>query len=129
MKKLGGLVLLLGMAAAVVQASGWPALPSDGFIKGRAASRADVASGLAAFSLELPDGHSAGVPMNLQIPQYGIWHDGKARTDVPVVIIQAELRGSLPIVGFKRVNGGGLGVALQSEFTFLGTDRAKLPGI
>jgi hypothetical protein len=124
--------LLSAVAAcycAAAYASGWPPLPSVGFIKGRAAGRADVAAGVAAFSLELPDGHSAGVPITLQIPQYAIWHDQKTHADVPVIIIQAEMRGALHIIGFKRVKGGGLGVAPQAEFSMLGTDRTKLPGI
>lgn len=113
----------------MAQGSSWPTLPTAGFIKGRPAVRSDVAAGVAAFTLQLSDGRSAGVPLDMAIPQYAIWHDQKSRTDVPVIIIQAESRGSLRIVGYRRASGGGIGVALQTEFTLLGTDRAKLPSI
>jgi hypothetical protein len=67
--------------------------------------------------------------MDITVPQYAIWHDGKEKRDVPVVIVQAEMRGAVSFIGFKRVAGGRLGVAPLNEFRMLGTAATELPRI
>jgi hypothetical protein len=117
------LALVLGQSFA----SAWPSLDSVAFVKDRPATRADVAAGSAAFTIESTG--IRGTPLRIQIPQYAVWHDSTSHSDIPVIVIQAEARGALSFVGFRRVKDNGLGVALLKEFTLLGADTSKLPNI
>jgi hypothetical protein len=114
---------LLACSASVVlaQSALWPPLPKDGFLVGRAATRADVEAQRAVFVAE-NNGVPLGKPLAIAIPQYA-WHvDGSTRT--PVIIIQAESAGGQSIVGAKRANGQYL-AALLNEFELLGQERPK----
>jgi hypothetical protein len=102
-------------------------LESVTFVKDRPATPADVAAGSAAFTI-LSKG-ARGTPLPIEIPQYAVWHDSASRLDVRVIVIQAEARGSITFVGFRRITNNEVGVAPLSEFTLLGTDSTKLSGI
>lgn len=117
--------ILLGMLAALsllaiywpmAQSSGWPPLPNDGYIAGRAAVAADVASGRAAFVLadgDLPIGR----PMSIEIPQYAIFNSEGQR--MAVILIQAEeARGQKIAAG--RMDDGTHVVGLLGDFELLG---------
>ena len=103
------------------QSPTWPPLPKEGFIAGRAATRADVEAQRAVFVAE-SNGVPLGKPLDIAIPQYA-WHlDGRSRT--PVIIIQAERAGDQSIVGAKRADGQYL-AALLNEFELLGQKPPK----
>jgi hypothetical protein len=104
----------------------WPPLPSTGFIKGRAATTADVASGNAAFVLD-SGGKSIGRPLNIDIPQYGLLRDDKTDTDTPVIVTQAETNGTLEVAAYIRVADKKVGIATLKEIRLLGTDIHHLP--
>ena len=97
----------------------WPALPSDGHITGRGATRADVTEGRAVFSLARDDG-PAGEPLAIAIPQYALWFDASASRFEPVVVIQAERAGAMEFVGL-RTSDGGTRVVTRAELHLLGT--------
>jgi hypothetical protein len=48
----------------------WPPLPTKGFIKGRAATKDDLAQGNAAFLLADDSGARRAEPIDIEIPQY-----------------------------------------------------------
>jgi hypothetical protein len=103
-----------------------PPLPVTGFIKGRAATAADVASGNAAFVIDA-GGKSIGRPLNIDIPQYGLLHDDKTNTDTPVIVTQAETNGTLEVAAYIRVADKKVGIATLKEIRLLGTDIHHLP--
>jgi hypothetical protein len=80
------LVLFLGTEAVT---QGWPPLPKQGFISGRAATPADVAAGNAIFSATVGGGAvGKSTPLRIKIPQYAYYKEGG--TKIPVVVLQAE---------------------------------------
>lgn len=112
------LLPILGFSSALAaEPVVWPALPKDGFIVGRAATKADVEAGRAVFVAAKGD-LVIGKPIPLQIPQYA-WHkDGKKK--IPVVIIQAEDANGQKIVGARQIDGQYL-AAMLAEFELLGS--------
>ena len=104
----------------------WPPLPASGFIKGRAATKHDVASDQAAFVLE-SNGKPEGRPLDIDIPQYAFLRDEHTGADVPVIIIQAETNGAAEIVGCIGVADHKVYVVTLAEVRLLGTDSTRLP--
>ena len=103
-------LLLLGAAAtrpivapAHAQADAWPPLPRQEFVAGRAATRADILAGRAAFVAE-SGGLAVGKPLKITIPQYA-YHKEEGGKKTPVVIIQAEEAQGLKLVGVRLANG------------------------
>ena len=113
------LLVVIAAAAAGVNAQGetWPALPKQGYISGRTATRADVAAGNAAFVPEV-GGVSVGRPLAIVIPQYAYYKDQMKRT--PVIIIQAENVQGMKMLGARLANGKHV-VGLLENFELLGT--------
>src|SRR5262249_46239678 len=92
---LGVAGLLLGaavarpiVAPAYAQADVWPPLPKQEFVAGRAATRADIVAGRAAFVAE-SGGVAVGKPLKITVPQYA-YHKEEGGKRTPVIIIQAE---------------------------------------
>jgi hypothetical protein len=104
----------------------WPALPTTGFITGRAATRAEFDSGEALFYLEI-GGRAVGLPIAVDIPQYAFLRDDTTGELVPVVLLQAESNGVSSIVGCREIDGGGIRVAALRELELLGANPASLP--
>lgn len=112
--------LLAAGAAANAQGDGWPPLPKEeGFIKGRTATRADVAAGKAVFAPEV-GGTSVGKPLAITIPQYAYYKEGGKKT--PAIVVQAEEVEGMKMVGARLANGKAV-VGLLQNFDLLG----KLP--
>ena len=105
---------------SVIASVTWPALPTDGFVSGRSASKEDVGAGRAAFSAD-SNGRGASTPIPHAVPQYA-FHVDDAGKRTPGIIIQAEQAGSLRIIGFKPLSSNELMAATEKEFEFLGTD-------
>lgn len=121
MKALAILALHLLAGSAALAQTAWPPLPKDGFIVGRAATRADIAAGRAVFVAE-SNGVALGKPLPLKIPQYAwLREDGKK---VPVIVLQAETAAGQSLVGALRANGTAL-VATLPEFELLGQQTPK----
>src|SRR5512133_3565406 len=95
----------------------WPLLPKKEFLSGRAATKADVNSGRAAFVAML-DGKPVGKPLPIKIPQYAFHLDNGKK--IPVIIIQAEQMDDKKYVGARLLSGGEL-VGFLNEFVLLGT--------
>ncbi|MFM2278411.1 MAG: hypothetical protein RLZZ444_642 [Pseudomonadota bacterium] len=94
----------------------WPALPSGGYISGRAAHKSDVGKGNAAFILD-ENGRVVGQPINIKIPQYGYFRDDK----VFVIVIQAEKApDGHRFVGTRTFDGKDM-VGLLENIDLLGT--------
>ncbi|MEM7412106.1 MAG: hypothetical protein AAF430_17900 [Myxococcota bacterium] len=100
-------------------ASGWPVLPSSGFIVGRAASMADVESGDAVFVAQVGES-IIGVPLDLQIPQYAYLTDAGGSDRIRVIIVQAENAGGTDMIGYLQIDDGSQGVGTLAEFELLG---------
>ena len=96
----------------------WPELPASGFIEGRVATKADVESGQAIFSM---DGQSVG-PVEIEIPQYALWRDDQG-DEHPVIVVQAEKApNGMQIVGIKTFGGQDMAATLP-ELRLLGTNK------
>ncbi|TXH87569.1 MAG: hypothetical protein E6Q78_14030 [Rhodoferax sp.] len=113
---------IFGITGAVAAESvAWSPLPKDGFISGRAASKADVEAGRAVFVAAKGD-VIIGKPIAMQIPQYA-WHkEGNRKT--PVVVIQAEEASGQKIIGARLSDGQYLAGTL-AEFELLGMNTPK----
>ena len=75
-------VLFIGIVASASDTPiSWPALPSTGFVSGRAATKQDVERGDAAFALE-SNGKAEGRPLDVKIPQYALLRDEKGGADI-----------------------------------------------
>ena len=110
--------LILGVlpAVAAAESPAWPALPSQGFIRGRPATRADVAAGNALFVAAIGE-KVIGRALEMQIPQYAYYNDGGRK--VRVVVVQAEEAEGKKIVGARAVDGTPI-VGFVADFELLG---------
>ena len=98
----------------------WPELPSSGFLSGRSATKADVESGQAVFSM---DGKGEG-PLQIAIPQYALWTDEQG-TAHPVIVVQAEQApGGMQIVGLLNPDGSHAAATL-AELRLLGAEKPE----
>jgi hypothetical protein len=110
--------ILLSIAGNTENEMTWPDLPESGFIAGRAATKDDVASGQAVFSM---DGQSLG-PVDIDIPQYAMWTDENG-VEHPVIVTQAERApNDMQIIGFKTL-GGRYTAAMMPEVRLLGSKK------
>ena len=96
----------------------WPELPKSGFVTGKVATKDDVASGQAIFSM---NGQSLG-PVAIEIPQYAMWKDEKG-IEHPVIVTQAEKApNGMQIVGFRTLDGQET-AATMPELRLLGSKK------
>ena len=92
-----------------IPADEWQAVPC---IRGRPATEAGVAAGIAVFYV---DGPSVGARVSLPCCAYQRLEDG---AELPVVIIQAEVGPHEIVFGVRPLSGGN-GVCLASEVRLL----------
>lgn len=109
-------LFVLGAAAALAQPSAWPPLPTDEFIRGRAATKEDVDARRAVFVAAV-DGVPVGHPIDITIPQYAYYADRGGK--VAVVVVQAEEAQGRQILGARRFDGSEI-VGLIADFELLG---------
>jgi len=96
----------------------WPALPTTGFVSGRAATDKDVADGNAVFALRAY-GIAFGKPLDIVIPQYAyLIRNGQQK--MPVIVVQAEDGKGIKIFGIRDFDGK-TATAKESELQLLGT--------
>ena len=89
-------------------------------VRGRAATKEDVASGAAVFAAQDPaTGAILGTPIAMQIPQYAMCaEDGVERLRI---VIQAEEAQGMQVVGLLMPGGGGPALmAMLAECRLLG---------
>ena len=116
--------LLVGMGiVASAQPVKWPPLPTEGFILGRAATRADVEAGNAVF-VAADDDRIIVMPMPLEIPQYAYFVDSGKR--IPAIILQAEKVQGQTLLGARLLDGQYI-VGFIGDFEFLGNSRHRAP--
>lgn len=113
--------LLLGLSAEVASHE-WPDLSDQCSVKGRPANDQDVNSGCAVFVIKGND-DSSGVPMNIEVPQYAFHIDERAGSESPVIVIQAEEKSGMRVIGYKDVGSGRFGAALLREMRLCGTKK------
>jgi len=104
----------------------WPALPTRGFITGRAATQQDMADGEAVFVAEV-GGRIVGVPLDITVPQYAIHIDHEAGIGKRVIVLQAERASGIEMIGYVELETNAYGVGTAAEFEFLGTAPATEP--
>lgn len=94
----------------------WPALPTDGFISGRAATMDDLKAGRGVFL-------TGGKPLEIDVPQYAYHVDQESKQRTPGIVVQAETStdGKLSLVGMRKIGEPGEVVGVLDEFTLLGT--------
>jgi len=97
----------------------WPALPTHGFVAGRAATQEDVTAGNAAFAI----GSTQSTPLQIEIPQYAFYRDDGRK--VPVILVQAEAAAGKQLVAGRTLEGGEV-VGMLSDFELLGV-REPVP--
>jgi hypothetical protein len=101
----------------------WPALPTRGFVTGRAATQQDMADGDAVFVAEV-GGQIVGEPLDITVPQYAIHIDHEAGVGKRVIVLQAERAGGIEMIGYVELETDAYGVGTAAEFEFLGTAPA-----
>ncbi|MGB6395376.1 MAG: hypothetical protein WBF73_06805 [Bradyrhizobium sp.] len=100
-------------------AQSWPALPTSGFIAGRAAAAKDVADGNAVFVLRAY-GVAFGKPLDVTIPQFA-YLTKRGQQPVAVIVVQAEQGKGIKIFGV-RDRSGKAATARESEVQLLGAN-------
>lgn len=118
---IGVLVLRVLPAAAAAEAPAWPALPSQGFIRGRPATKADVAAGDAVFVVVIGE-KVIGRTLEMPIPQYAYFNDRGRR--IQVVVVQAEEARGKQIVGARALDGTPV-FGFISDFELFGNARPE----
>ena len=113
-------LLVFAVAATAGEAIVWPSLDDVESVSGRAATQADVDAGRAVFLLQSKD-VSAGVPLDIAIPQYAYHVNADTNEVTAVIIIQAEQLDDTRIAGALNIKTGHLIAALLWEFELLGT--------
>jgi len=116
MKKWLGLGLAFVGIGSSAQDIKWPPLPKAGFVVGRAATKDDVDRGHAVF-VAAENGVAIGKALDLTIPQYAWFKDGKSR--VPAIVVQAEEAKGSRLIGAHLVSGGDV-AGFASDFELLG---------
>jgi hypothetical protein len=104
----------------------WPALPTRGFIAGRAATQQDMADGDAVFVAEV-GGEIVGVPLDITVPQFAIHIDHEAGVGKRVIVLQAERASGIDMIGYVELGTDAYGVGTAAEFEFLGTAPESEP--
>ena len=99
----------------------WPALPTRGFIAGRAATQQDMADGDAVFVAEV-GGQIVGEPLDITVPQYAFHVDQATGARTRVIVLQAERAGTLEMIGYVAPDTNTYGVGTAREFELLGTN-------
>jgi hypothetical protein len=115
------IVLSFFGATASAQQIAWPSLPTTGYVKGKAATKDDVAAGKAVFVAARGE-VVIGKPIPIQVPQYA-WSTADGKKE-PAIIIQAEEAGGQKLIG-ARLLSGGLVAGLIIDFELLGTKAPK----
>ncbi len=97
-----------------------PALPTNGFIKGRTATKEDLATGNTAFLLVTSEA------MEIEIPQYAYHVDTQTGKSSAGIIFQAERTpDGKQLLAMQLIGEGGKLVALLAEFKLLGKVAPK----
>src|SRR5437867_11632450 len=113
--------LMLGALPLAVEAQpvAWPQLPHQGFIRGRAATKADVSAGNAVFVASQDAVGEAIIsrPIAITIPQYAYFNDDGRK--LPVVVVQAEEARGKQLVGARDLDGKPI-VGFITDFELLG---------
>jgi hypothetical protein len=104
----------------------WPALPTSGYIAGRAATQHDVDAGNAVFVAEV-GGRVIGMPLPITVPQYAFHVDHKTGERTRVIVLQAERAGTLEMIGYVAPDTNTYGVGTAKEFELLGTVSPAAP--
>jgi hypothetical protein len=104
-------------AVALAQTANWPSLPTDGYIRGRPATKADVEAGRAVFVAADGD-RVIGRPLPITIPEYAYFlNEGKR---VPAIVLQAEEARGRKLLGARLLTGDQV-AGFISDFELLGT--------
>jgi hypothetical protein len=82
-------LLALSPIAVGDEPRAWPELSDFDFVAGRAATKADIEERRAVFLLQSDD-VSAGIPLEIEIPQYAYHTNSKTNERTAVVVVQAE---------------------------------------
>jgi hypothetical protein len=87
------------------------------FVSEKVAVEDDVKVGRAVFYLQ--DSERIGAkPMNIRLPSCAIWFDEESKSEVPVIVIQAEEIEEMTYVGFRFLEGGN-GICTLAEIELL----------
>ncbi len=82
-------LLALSSIAVGDEPRAWPDLSDFDFVAGRAATKADIEDRRAVFLLQSDD-VSAGIPLEIEIPQYAYHTNSETNERTAVVVVQAE---------------------------------------
>lgn len=97
----------------------WPSIPKTGFISGRIATQADLDAGNAVF-VSSAGGQQIGKALDIEVPQFAVFHDAESDQRTRVIIVQAEEANGTMLVGYREVGTGITGLATLPEFELLG---------
>ncbi len=96
----------------------WPSLPATGFIKGRAATKADVDKRQAVFAYL--NGKTKSTPIDIQLPQYGLIKNQQTNKMIPVIVLQAEVVQGQEMIGYIVIANNLRAVTTRKNIKLLG---------
>ncbi|VAW81099.1 hypothetical protein MNBD_GAMMA12-3433 [hydrothermal vent metagenome] len=96
----------------------WPALPMTGFIKGRVATKKDVDKRIAVFAYL--NGKTKSMPIDIEVPQYGLIKNHKTKKILRVIILQAELIQGQEWIGYVDITTRLRAVIRRKQIKLLG---------
>jgi hypothetical protein len=108
--------IALAAPAGFAQTTARPPLPTETFVRGRPATKDDIAAGRAVFVAAV-DGVAVGHPIDITIPQYAYYPDRGVK--IAVIVVQAESAEGQLIVGARKFDGTEI-VCLLGSFEQLG---------
>jgi len=97
----------------------WPEPPASGFLVGRTATEADIASGNAIFAT---NGTSSA--SDLKVPQFVWWRDQEGGRHLRVLVQAEVVHGDITIVGLRDAVGNEAAATLP-EVELLGTRKPE----
>ena len=109
--------LLTGLAHADTS---WPPLNKYCVVLGRAATPQDVADNCAVFAARKLADRNAIKQMNIALPQYAYYNEPNLKRSIPVVVVQAEERNGVQVLGYRDIATGAKGSAMMKDFKLLG---------
>ena len=97
----------------------WPALPTSGFIQGRAATKADVDKRDAVFAYL--NGPTKSIPVDIPVPQYGLVKHNQTGEMIRIIVLQAEKVQGQDMIGYIVIDTKIRAVIPRTRVTFLGS--------
>ena len=116
------IIVFCGYISSLVASSmafvGWPKLPTEGFISGKPATKADVDADRAVFAYV--NGKGKSTPLTITIPQYAFMKKKGQDKKIRIIVVQAEKVNGMNVVGYINIKTGKRAITLLKHVKLLG---------